>query len=467
MVGINALENHQENSTDANYYVSGAASNLSKYFGQQQIITSHRYFNKDGCYVNNCPQENIRTTQVVYKRFLPIISREESVQDGLQAQTFHYFPDFVTGRMLKSRVVNSDNSALVTSSVPAYYKYGYGLMRSLNMLDQEYSNTSYLYPPGERSGKGFNASEASNRAISSEVTMWRPFSKEGDREEINTINMQALRKFKTLQWKVDLNAIPRPALSDPFDGCVVGEGGGLTCNTALNGDIGNPWLLKEQVNRYDEYGHAIDIMDQRKVNTSSLYGHRKSLLVAVLENTPVPLLPPNRKTQAFHESFEFTEDVRNKVSINPTGYSLSTLNFKTGGTSLIVQNPPSMVCFDLGALEAFEEYEASVWYFDATDGTTPTDINATRPGIFLGKDAGCASENHPNGVSKGPIATPSAYNYSSRATGSKQWKRLSTIINVGTGLNLRPPLFASMLARAIAAIQSCMTNFELNREKRG
>lgn len=434
---LDVLEDHQEKSSSADYYISAKSSSLAKYFryfGQHQSMASIRYFNKSGCYVGmeegDCEQ-NIRTSQVVHKRFLPIQSREVATLDGLQTETFHYFPDFMTGRMLKRRVLNSDNSALVTWTVPAHQKYM--TMEEKNSLEQDYSVSTYLYPPNARTGKAYNQEESDDNAIASTVTVWRPFDRNGGRIDASMTDFQAFRVFKTLQWRVDLNAVTRPILQDPDDYCNILPDLAVDCNGTLNGDPGASWFLKEQVNRYDAFGHATDVMDHRKINQTTLYGYRSSLPTAHVVNTGVPNHPADDKLRAFHESFELYGDVRKKfIGAYPsTQYSISEGNYKTGTKSLIVANnsPGTMVCFNLGSLEPSREYEASVWYFDATDGLSTTDPGATRPGIFLGENAGCASENHPNGVSGSAVAAPGSYNYASRATGGRKWKRLSTVIH--------------------------------------
>jgi YD repeat-containing protein len=438
---LGVLEEHQQENSSTNYYVSSEGSpggdvpSAHKYLGEQQSITSHRYFNMSGCYADmsqSTCESNIRTSQVVHKRFLPLASREVTTLDGLQTETFHYYPDFLTGRMLKSRVLNSDNSAVVTSVVPAHQKYSGFTPR--NFLDQDYSVTRYQYPPSSRTGKAFNQDESPTNAIASELTLWRPYDSKGGMISGNSADFQAYRIYKNLLWRADLNASPRPGLQIPEDYCHETDGGQTLCNPSLEGDLASEWFLKFQGNRYDGFGHATESMDNSKINETILYGYRSTLPTASLANTGLPNLPMDNKLRAFYESFENDEDVRKKFigSYASSQYSMWRGNSKTGAKSIKVNNdsPGSMICFDLGALEPKKGYEASVWYFDATEGFPSTSSTATRPGIFLGKDSGCASENHPNGVSGGAGADPGSDNYDSRATGSKQWKRLTTMIRL-------------------------------------
>jgi YD repeat-containing protein len=64
-----------------------------------------------------------------------------------------------------------------------------------------------------------------------------------------------------------------------------------------------------------------------------------------------------------------------------------------------------------------KSYLASVWYFDATDGASASDPDATRPGLSVSQSSGCSAEVLPQDGGVDPTSPM-------RATGSKRWKRL-------------------------------------------
>lgn len=424
------VEYPKDSQTDE-YLISSTSANSAykNYFGQQQIVASHRFFNSQGCFVGDgdgdaCAPSHILTTQIVWKRILPSVFEEQTVKEGLSTNTYSYDYDFLTAAPLKTRTVTPDGQNIVVETKPAYYQYS--SMQDKNQLTQSYATTKYTYS----SPRDLILAEMPSHATSSELTIWRPYDKQDIMlTSMDTSSLRAFRKYRTYNWRADLTA--SPSFSTPNDACSM-SGSSISCNNA-SAQLGREWFLNEQVNRYDKFSHAVDVMDSRNVNTTTLYGNQYTVPVAVIQNTPIPANAVDKTLEGFYESFEGNDEYKNKLleGTPSSTYATNSGNWKTGRTSLEVKNP-GMVCFDLGVLLPSLGYEASVWYFDASSGAGTSDPNATRPGIFFGKDGGCESEYHPNGFGSdaGPVAGGGG-GRGDGATGSKTWKRISAVMNPG------------------------------------
>lgn len=406
---------------------------FKSYFGIHQTISGHRYFNKNGCYVGDDCQANIIASQVVLKRVLPAAIKTETEQQGLRTVAHSYYHDFRSGEPLKSRLENSDGSVNVTEKHPAYDRYMF--MQDQNALTQEYAKASYHYPAGSRTN--FLQEEESGRATATKLTIWRPYSRETTGYfDIPMENFLTYRQFQTLAWREN----PGTASVQhwiPDDRCYpsTNNAGWIACSDPMS-NADPRWQLVEQVHRYDFMGHATEVMDARGINHTTLYGHHWSHPVAFLENTPPP--PPGSSDtweamQAFYESFEGNGEFKDKLTGTPSDrYAVTTRLAKSGSTALEVKNIPgtsSGVCLNLGRLETNREYQASAWYYDASDGALGSGTNATRPGIFIGKLGGCSSEYHPNGIDgPGPFSAGGGGG-GEAATGSRTWKRIYATVH--------------------------------------
>lgn len=428
--GKDVLEELPKDNT-GNYYMYGyygvylptgnfTNDNARNVFGVVQTVASHRYFNSTGCYQSNgCPQSLIMNVQTVFQRYSPVAQRTEVTTDGLKSPTYFYQPDFRSGRLLKSRKVNSDNSSLVTMTIPAWDMYT--PMERRNQYDQNFFEGSYYYPAGSRSD--FYSDETPAKGVSAKVTLWRPYFQNGlPTNNIMDPSIQAFRKYASYEW------VGVPGSTTLYVPGSYPCRPGATC-TYDPGLAVPAWSLRERFDRYDEYGHPVNVSDAHGLSITTLYGYGSSLPTASIVDSRGSRDP---QFKPLSESFELASDLTPKLSGTAgTHYALSEENSKTGRRSLDVKNlsGSGFVCLNVGNLTPNVAYEASAWYFDETDGSSPTSPYATRPAIFLGKYPGCYSESE--------LAT---------ATGSRQWKRISTRIEP----NQCPA--ASQIAPAIVCI---------------
>jgi YD repeat-containing protein len=437
------LTNHPVPGERAKMYYPFASS--TEGFGVHQGIHSNRYF-WTSCFVSNhCDQEfpqKIAVTQVVNSTLLPVPFEKSETQDGISSSSYTYGWDFATGEPLKSMAKNTDGQVLIKETVPAYSMYHF--MAVKNELTQSYATINYAYPPNQA---GFNSTENPANVVSASITKWRPYRREDGRvpdagTEVLEQNVQAFRVYENMDWINKADGVTR-AFSLPdetstvFHSCTEAVDVCGPYRFSINNAAASDWRSTGKNVGYDGFGHVVDFTAANGTPTSQLFGYGNALPTAFVQN--------GTSQSIFYESFENAKDVVKRL-LNPgapgcvssdeslCGYPnarLSTSSTKTGNKALKVPNTPhTLVCFTIPEMKANQGYKASVWYFDATSGLSSSDPLATRPGIFIGQDGGCASQEHPNGTGgSGPPQTL-AQN-PAVAVGSHTWKRIEAEIKPG------------------------------------
>lgn len=431
--------------------VSTQSPTDTKYFGTQQTLSSYRYA-WGRCRHDDCNQDQMAVSQTMHKRILPYQVSLSKKQDGALRETNFYNYDYLTGDPLNTMESNVDKQggveARLSARVPATHKYMPMAVR--NQLTQPHLDVAYHYPVGAiyptytdplslkttplSDGNLFGQGPTEKaRIVSASMTIWRPYGIQGKlfRDETPELSIEkwANRMYESWDWRNKKTTGASAVFSPIFDGCATIITPQLQCADETTIGTNNPnWIGGGSMLRYGPYGYPTLFRDTRGVYAASITGHGSSLVTATIANAA--------PTGNFYESFEDAGDLIGKFYqpyVIGTHYNVLSPHAKTGGNSLLVKNSSetSMICFNVGNLEAGKSYEASAWYFDKTASTGPADANATRPGIFVGQNAGCAMENHPNGVSHGPESQPGDANYSSRATGSGRWVKISAAIRKG------------------------------------
>ena len=393
------------------------------HFGVEQTLASHRYFHTPcTSEANGCPESNLATTQVVTQKFVPIPYQNEDKLDGLVSDQWTYFPDFLTGATLKTRKVNSENASLVTENIPAYSKYPF--METKNQLDQVYAANTYKYASADRSN--FFQSEDPAKAISSSVSLWRPFDKNGAKSNsIPVVNTQAFRVFRTLNWMNGVGAGFIP-LTLPDDGCPQNPIGGITYNVCnlIGESTTSPsnWQISNENASYDGFGHPIETRSNNGALQTTLYEYGYTLPSFYAQNAA--------RNELLFESFESPVDARCKMPgwanaadcknlSKPapfSNHSFQNIPAKSGKSALQVtyNGGSNLVCFDLPNPTLGKTYEASAWFYD--NQSVGTGANATVPGICIGNISGTSCSS--------PLVSST---FPGEATGSKQWKRVHSV----------------------------------------